>query len=187
MYMLLVAAAPSFAPRLAGGRRHHDCARPRLVRCERGPTSSSLSAWPPPFEPWDQAVFLVRQPLLYRDLRLPHQARHVRDARMSPARARAHEALLRSAVHANVARLAIGVLRARLDGGRRGFLVLLSRFGAARCRHSSRARCQRKTWVRRGRMWVETGDRRPSARQHPAAFRWSPRSALLPDSSNSAP
>ena len=61
-----------------------------------------------------------------QNLRLLRQARHVRKPRRPTARASAHEALLRlpmQGLRADVARLALGVLGARLDGLRDGLLV----------------------------------------------------------------
>jgi len=59
--------------------------------------------------------------LRHQNLRLLHQTRHVRDARRPAARAPTHETLLRFPVdglRANVARLALRVVRARLDRDR---------------------------------------------------------------------
>ena len=62
-----------------------------------------------------------------------HETRHVRKSRRPAARAPAHEALLRAIFQTNVARLAFGVLRARLARGRDClFVLLLDLFGVVK-------------------------------------------------------
>ena len=63
-----------------------------------------------------------------RNLRLPREARHVREARRPATRAHAHEALgFVALLHADVARLALGVLGALFDRDRDGLLVFFVR------------------------------------------------------------
>ena len=72
------------------------------------------------------SVQIILLGLREQNLRLLRQTRHVRKARRPAARAHAHEALLRLPVEglrADVARLALRVLGARLDRDRDGLLV----------------------------------------------------------------
>jgi hypothetical protein len=66
--------------------------------------------------------------LVQQNLRLLRQARHVRESRRPAARAHTHETLLRfpmQGLRADVARLALGVVRARLRRDRYRLRVLL--------------------------------------------------------------
>ena len=94
--------------------------------------SLAQAARVPPLKPL--ILHLVAQIILLglreQNLRLLHQARHVREARRPAARAPAHEALLRfpmEGLRADVARLALRVLGARLGRDRDGLRVLLIR------------------------------------------------------------
>ena len=66
--------------------------------------------------------------LLDCELRLPHQTRQMRESRRPAAHTPSHEALLRfpmEGLRAEVARLALRVLGARLDRGRHGLTIFL--------------------------------------------------------------
>ena len=77
-------------------------------------------------------IQIVLLGLVHQNLRLLRQARNVREARGPTARAPTHETLLRFPVdglRANIARLPLCVVRARLDRLRYGFLVFLGSMG----------------------------------------------------------
>ena len=82
----------------------------------------------PPLPPHIQRIGpqIILLGLLAQDLRLLRQTRHVREARRPAARTHTYEAFLcfpMQGLRADVARLALRVVRARLDGLRDGLLV----------------------------------------------------------------
>jgi len=73
----------------------------------------------PPRKAWSTVVALDR------DLRLPRQARHVRNSGRPATGAPTHEALLGRAVHTNKASLAFRVLRACRNRGLHSIGIVL--------------------------------------------------------------